>query len=342
MKKIDADFIDNIRFNLAIRNWIFDESDKQIEIIPENLTHSYLLRNFVIDNSILSYYYLPTSNLLTDKEYKEHYSNHAGSKETLLTPYSNVLFGAYYLRTDLISKIESLIYSPYKTTLQGKEVREFEDLTPYFKEYANGFQDGFNNFDEVQIKPYLSLLGDKQEYVSRVFEFITKSVFLTHGWANLRKGFTVKCNGKDKVEEIINAYKDGQTQGYFYRAWSIVLSSSNLFSSLFNSLNKEQEQHPDENPYPELFSEESYKLFVYLDDNYKRDNKGLKAKYSFIYHYLKYVNEILGTQDLFIEFIEKEYGVKLSKIQPKHYKYYNEIKPVLSRLHTQFKKQSKY
>jgi len=63
-----------------------------------------------------------------------------GEKETALKPYSNIFFGAYFSRSDLIIKIENLIYSSKQRTIQGKNIKYLCDLTPYFKEYAKGFQ----------------------------------------------------------------------------------------------------------------------------------------------------------------------------------------------------------
>jgi len=95
-----------------------------------------------------------------------------------------------------------------------------------------------------------------------------------------------------------------------------------------------------ENQYPQIFSDKEYNLFLYLNDEYSRDNKSPKAKYSYIYHFLKYENSISGTQQNYIDFIKKEYNTKMSKIQPINYKYDDEIKPLLMRLKGNFNKQN--
>lgn len=41
----------------------------------------------------------------------------------------------------------------------------------------------------------------------------------------------------DKIKnsgEIVDAFEDGKFQGYFYKAWSLILSNSNLYEQLFN------------------------------------------------------------------------------------------------------------
>lgn len=212
-----------------IIDWKFEKTDNSNDIIPNELTHNYLLNNFNIDNSILKYYCLPADNLLSDTEFQRMVdSGFAGEKETVLYPYSIIIYGAYYSRTDLLTKLSSLRIGKRHKKINGNCINYFSDLIPYFKEYAKGFLDGFNDFDDTQIKPFLTLFAEKQDYVNKVFEYITKSLFCSHGWATLRRGF-----GTNQDEEIIGAFEDGQKQGYFYRAWSIVFSNNNLFAPLF-------------------------------------------------------------------------------------------------------------
>lgn len=225
-KETNKGFIDYLRLNFDTINWIFDKTE-QSEIVPKELTHGYLLSNFNIDDSIYKYYHLPTSSLLSDSEFQKMKDmGFVGNRETALRPYSNIVYGAYYSRSDLVWKLTEA--SHMQMFIDGKEIKYFADLIPYFKEYAKGFQDGFNEFDNKQINPFLTPFPEKQDYVNKVFEYITKNLFFKQGWANLRTGFTTNLNN-----EIINAFEDGQKQGYLYRAWSIVFSNNNLFAPLF-------------------------------------------------------------------------------------------------------------
>lgn len=225
-KEINKGFIDYLRLSFGTTNWIFDKTE-QSEIVPKELTHGYLLSNFNIDDSIYKYYHLPTSNLLSDSEFQKMKDmEFVGNKETALRPYSNIVYGAYYSRSDLVWKLTGASHK--QMFIDGKEIKYFADLIPYFKEYAKGFQDGFNEFDNKQINPFLTPFPEKQDYVNKVFEYITKNLFFKHGWANLRTGFTT-----NQHEEIVAAFEDGQQQGYFYRAWSTVFSNNNLFAPLF-------------------------------------------------------------------------------------------------------------
>lgn len=256
-KEINKGFIDYLRLNFGTINWIFDKTE-QSEIVPKELTHGYLLSNFNIDDSIYEYYHLPTSNLLSDSEFqKMKDTGFVGNKETALRPYSNIVYGAYYSRSDLVWKLT--VASHRQMFIDGKEIKYFADLIPYFKEYAKGFQDGFNEFDNKQINPFLTPFPEKQDYVNKVFEYITKNLFFKHGWANLRTGFTT-----NQHEEILAAFEDGQQQGYFYRAWSTVFSNNNLFAPLFQEYFKALPPQPIvKSPFSVL---EWATIFYYADE----------------------------------------------------------------------------
>lgn len=226
-QEINKEFIDHLRLSTGITYWLFNESEKS-EILPKEQTHQSLLDNFIVDENIYWYYHLPTSKLLSETEYQEMKNmGFVGRRETALFPYSNIIYGAYFSRIDLIYKLERIAFSHETYKINGNKIRNFEDLQPYFKEYAKGFQNGFNEFDNSQIKPFLTMLADKQDYVNKVFEFITNYIFLKYSWLQQSSIVTNQDN------EIINAFEHGQLQGYFYKAWSIVFSNNNLFAPLF-------------------------------------------------------------------------------------------------------------
>lgn len=241
---LNANFIDNIRKNLSITNWHFEESNISNSIVSNELTHDYLLSNFVIDNNIINYYCLPSARLLSDTEFDNMVSSGLiGKKESVLYPYSNTIFGAYYSRSDLVFKLSGIMLNkPLK--IKGNTIKYFTDLLPYFKEYANGFQDGFNGFDNIHIKPFFTLLAEKQDYINKVFEYITKNLFFKHSWAFGVNGFATNQNN-----EIVSAFKDGQKQGYFYKAWTVVLSNNDLFAPLFaERMNQDEKKKYDSKP----------------------------------------------------------------------------------------------
>lgn len=327
-KEINKGFIDYLRLNFGTINWIFDKTE-QSEIVPKELTHGYLLSNFNIDDSIYKYYHLPTSNLLSDSEFqKMKDTGFVGNKETALRPYSNIIYGAYYSRSDLVWKLTGA--SHMQMFIDGKEIKYFADLIPYFKEYAKGFQDGFNEFDNKQINPFLTPFPEKQDYVNKVFEYITKNLFFKHGWANLTTGFTT-----NQHEEIVAAFEDGQQQGYFYRAWSTVFSNNNLFAPLFQEYFKALPPQPIvESPFSVL---EWATIFYYADEtkllpenriisermkefmskhqiNTTFDN--FKAKY---YEAKKRINEKndypINKLELIIPFLKENYKQTVTKVE---------------------------
>lgn len=283
MKKqeINEAFINELRLDLGTTNWIFDNTEP-VEIVPEVLTHSYLLRNFIIDESIYKYYHLPTSNLLSDSEFqKMKDTRFCGEKETALQPYSNIIYGAYYSRSDLVWKLSGIAFmqkpniiegKEIKYFIEGKEIKYFADLIPYFKEYAKGFANGFNEFDNTQTKPFLTMLAEKQDYVNKVFEYITKYLLFKHSWVSGESGFATNQN-----KEIVNAFENGQQQGYFYRAWSIVFSNNNLFAPLFQEYFKELTPPPKETLSDLITNQNSLEIVENVKIQY-RNVKGKRLK----------------------------------------------------------------
>jgi len=136
-----------------------------------------------------------------------------------------------------------------------------------------------------------------------------------------------------------------------------------LDGKIRNKKNDQQNEHPDrshslkkngEEPKIEklnntfrlkkfslLFKEGAWDLFYYLNTEYIKDDKSPKAKYSSIYHYLKYLHLIAGTQLEYIEFIESEMGVGMSKILPENIKYTDNILPLLKQLKSNFDRGNK-
>jgi hypothetical protein len=229
-QEINKEFIEDIKLSFSIKNWGFDGLNNRV-IVPKELTHEELRKNFEIDDSINKFYCLPASRLLNDDEFLDMKTHgFIGKKETALSPYSNIIYSAYYSRSDFVLKLKSLLYSNPKK-INNNEVKYFEDLIPYFKEYAKGFKIGFSEFDDNQIKPFLTMFSDKQEYVNKVFEYLTKHLLFTgHSWGYVERGFEIEIGN-----EISGGFDHGKQQGCFYRAWSIVFSNNNLFAPLFNN-----------------------------------------------------------------------------------------------------------
>jgi len=235
---LDTKFIDQLRLNWSNKYFVFENIDN-IEIVPDKLTHSYLLNNFNISQSISNYYHSNSKGLMSDVEYqKKVKGGYKGAKEEFLIPYSININGGFYSVSDLHCKLTGAIY--LDKCIKGKKIKYLSDLTPYFKDYNLGFKKGFDNFEIDCIKPYLMEFSDKKDFINKVFEYLTKEITFKHTWNNGTQGFTT--NGLNKNRDIIRGIDDGKKQGYFYRAWTIVFSNSNLFEPLFDTIKKKPQQ----------------------------------------------------------------------------------------------------
>lgn len=235
LEKINQEFVNELRLYLGTLTWSFDGS-KETEIVPSDLTHQFLLKNFKIDNSILDFYYSHSNRFFTNEDYQKlRKTGYVGRKEYTLNPYPFIIFGAYFNRIDLMMKIKLLSWQSVeeRPKLNGKSVEYFADLVPYFKEYAEGFKIGYESFEEKCINKYLPHFPDKSDFINKVFEYITKSILFEHDWYNNHSGFAVSFSGNLKNGKIVNALENGQQQGYFYKAWCIVFSNNILFAPLF-------------------------------------------------------------------------------------------------------------
>lgn len=235
---INSDLIDYFRKNTST---IFCDNlgNEENEIVPKQLEHWHLINSNNIDKSIYRYYHYPTRKMLTQIEFDEIKKiGFAGRKETAIKPYSIVFCGAYHFLPNFLNKLSSIAFldNKYKPKINGKTITSIYDLKPYFEEYAKGFEKGFNYFETDEIKPFLTLISEKQDYVFKVFDYVTKSIIFRHGWATSSSGFTQ--NGLENGE-IIKAFENGKKEGYFYKAWSIILSNNNLFAPLFEDFLKE-------------------------------------------------------------------------------------------------------
>jgi hypothetical protein len=229
-EKINKDLFDTFRLLQGIINFNTYGIDK--EIVPEKLKHNYLLKTFKIDEIIEKFYYLPMQNLISESELKRFENiGYLGQNYSCLEPYPIIFSGAYHNRKSFISKLK--FASNNECKIENKLINSILDLKEYFEVYGNGFENGFLNFEEDCIKTFLILANDKEDYIYKIFEYITKSLILEAGWLNPKIGFTF--SGFQGQISLDSAYFEGQNNGYYYKAWSIVFSNSNLFKNYFLS-----------------------------------------------------------------------------------------------------------
>ena len=202
-------------------------NEETSNIIPSGFMHQVLISDNYIDNSIKECYLKSTRKLLTIMSNKPTDNN---LDITLYSPYPFIIEGAFFSRESLCNKLNGVIQDHYGMWLNGKRnIKTFLDLKPYFTEYAEGFRNGFNEFENDKIKPFMPMFATQKDYSYKVFEFLKPN----STWTN-RRGFTL-MKGEDKYI-ISNAFIDGQEEGYYYRAWCLVFSQNHLFSPLFKTL----------------------------------------------------------------------------------------------------------
>lgn len=217
-------------FDTIVFNFPNDVENKPI--VRKEFEHEQIIFNHSVNDFILDVYYFRTQNLMTDNEFEIHKKRGlVGKKERILFPYSVIVNGAYCERSNLIFKINSLEQIKNNgSTERHKNIKSFNDLDFYFIEYAKGFKYGYENFISEKIEPFLPLGYEKTDFASQIFDFFLVSGFMKNSWYSY-KWFTVNQNG-----EIIEGYKDGQQEGYIYKAWSIIFANSQLFEPLFKKI----------------------------------------------------------------------------------------------------------
>ena len=235
---INNTFLETIRTYRTTFTWTSEGVD---DIVFEGLTHQHLLRTNIIDKTIIDYYISYTIDLLTPSEVENLPRDyHSKIFSLALAPFPFVILGAYHSRFNLYFKVKSLIKYNNKIELHGsKKFNNFFDLKAYFSEYAIGFKDGLNDFEDDKIIPYLLKFetNSKEAYITKVFEFLTKNGMEAPRTTS-KKGFSLFS--KDKLE-IVDAYQDGLLEGYIYRAWNIIFSNNELFTPIFKKYRNHRE-----------------------------------------------------------------------------------------------------
>mgnify|MGYP003110018179 CR=1 FL=1 len=354
--KLTENFIEQLRTHYGIMNWIFE--DERIEIVPKEFTHERLKRNNPIGENILKFYYLPTSRFFSDKEYQKMVDyGYVGKKDATLDPYPFIMYGAYFGRIDLYTKLAFTTLNDKKPYLNGNNTLEYlEDYIPYFKEYSHGFKEGYNNFEAKCIEPFLPMFADKRDFATKVHEFLTKRIMFEHDWLNNHSGFTTEHANEPTGGKIINAFEDGQKQGYFYKAWTIVFSNSQLFESLFfetmeerhqsgkkNYDSQQSQQSNENNPvrakakHTHIFNNNAFDVWQSMYDSFGITESS-RTDVKFMYEEMKKDGLIYNTvnQKTFLDWISQTYEIVIHKTSnysktPKRISIYSNAKQLYKR-----------
>lgn len=277
--EINEELIEKIRLQYSTSKLLFGCDKDNIEIVPEIQTHDYLKNHFPIDDTILKYYYAPTRLFINDKDFEKMTKNgFIGNIDRTLKPYSIDIFGAFHFRNKFHTQLSFVLFDK-KYFINNKEIKFLSDLVPYFIDYSDGFKNGFNDFEKNCITPFLNEYSDKSDFTFKIFEYVTKHIAFQHSWLN--NGGSFHVNPRENNEKhITKAFEDGREQGYFYKAWSIILGNNKVYSNYF------KEYYSKDTKFSETEIKET-----------KTITKTKLRKFPAKYHALAYILELLAVNE---------------------------------------------
>lgn len=256
--EINEELIENIKLQYSTSKLLFGCKEDDFEIIPKIKTHDYLYSNFNIDENILRFYYSPTRMFITDNDFEKMTSSgYIGNIDRTLKPYPIKIFGAYHFRNKLHTQLSFILFEK-KYFINNKKIKYLSDLVPYYMDYSYGFKKGFNDFEKECITPFLNDFSDKSDFTFKIFEYVTKNIAFQQSWFNNGGSFYVTPN-ESKENHITNAFEDGEKQGYYYKAWSIIFGDSKIYAAYFKEYYSEINNND---------SSESMDNFKYLENKY--------------------------------------------------------------------------
>jgi len=176
-----------------------------------------LMNNFNIDECILDAYYSITTQPTSKEEVGDTY---VGRLHWYNNPFPYNIHGAYPIKHDydlLVAKIGHGVY-------ENMGISE-DEINYYLSEYSKGFCLGFYHFEDDKVKSKSSLFNELDDYLQTIFDFATNTFMRKTGYPTTYK------NGNHLLSGWFNA---GKEEGYFYKAWYIILNNSTRFKPLFN------------------------------------------------------------------------------------------------------------
>ncbi len=117
------------------------------------------------------------------------------------------------------------------------------DFFPLLTEYGEGFRKGYMNFEDDILKSSISIINIPDNTLNSIYEYVN----LKKISANI-SGFPETVNEEGKFIPY-NYFESGLQDGYFYKAWLIILENSKAFEPLF------------EKESPQLKAEKQFSLY---------------------------------------------------------------------------------
>ncbi len=205
----------------------------------------------------------------------------------------------------------------------------FENILPpnYIRDIKNrniilaGFITSADSDKKLELLPYNDFLKKYNQLTERgqiAFLFELKKII---------------SNGAISKTYLLKEWKDINLKSLVNSQLDSINRINDLETEMQIDEKSETKKTISENYFPEIFKNDGCQVFWLLNEKYQNSNKKLKAKYSNLYHYLKYEDLLRCTQLEYIEFIKEQFGVEMSKILPKTLKYEDDIQSLLMKYH---------
>lgn len=205
----------------------------------------------------------------------------------------------------------------------------FENILPpnYIRDIKNrneilaGFITSAGSDKKLELLPYNDFLKKYNQLTER-----GQIAFLSE----LKR---IISNGAISKAYLLKEWKDINLKSFVNSQLDSISRINDLEVEIQIDEKSETKKTISENDFPEIFKNDGCQVFWLLNEKYQNSNKKLKAKYSNLYHYLKYEDLLRCTQLEYIEFIKEQFGVEMSKILPKTLKYEDDIQSLLMKYH---------
>jgi hypothetical protein len=172
--------------------------------------------NFNIPEQILDAYF----RLVPQPAEKDQISStYVGKPNWFNSPHQVSVYGAY----PIMIQWEMIEYKMNHSEDDHYKAYQRDTVFEYLKEFAKGFQSGYDNFLTEKIADNDLLSTTETSKAQAIMDFLS-SPFASSGFS--------ESHGTNK--HIFSGwYEDGKRAGYSYRAWIIILKNHKLFEPFF-------------------------------------------------------------------------------------------------------------
>jgi hypothetical protein len=215
-------------------------------------------------------------------------------------------------------------YCSFKTYISTYEKRKNAFLSSYVDALEKDYiESEYKNINSHSIGLFANYYFEHCEYLFNNFSDIISNI----DFSTKRKTEFINY----KLNALKNKGETPAVQGLYRMPYT---NSPTTETNEVPSNHKSNPENIDliNNPFPKIFSQEGYKLFIILKENYiDCETTKIPTRYSEICHYLKDLqktelkNYLLCSKENYKEFVREQYGVRISKIYPKTFNYDDSI-----------------